>query len=115
MPLTVEVSLVSGKTVSLQTHEDESVESLRKRAQKALGVGKGRLVDSDGSVLDGGAPFKKARVQSAETNALPETLTLQIRRVDICGSKEAFAAILGDGCTGAMLTSVLTAVVCKIG
>ena len=31
---------MSGKTVSLQTHGDESAESLRERAQKALGAGK---------------------------------------------------------------------------
>ena len=56
--------------MSLQTHVDESVESLRVRAQKALGVGKGRLLDSTGSVLDGGAPLKKARKQF-EAEGLP--------------------------------------------
>ena len=35
MSLTVEVSLISGKAVSLQTHGDESVESLRERVTKA--------------------------------------------------------------------------------
>ena len=91
MSLTLEVSLVSGKTVSLQTHGDESVESLKVRAQRALGVGKGRLLSSTGSVLDGGAVVKKARLQQAEP------LSLQVRRVDICAKKGAFAAILGDG------------------
>ena len=89
MDLTVEVSLISGKTVSLQTHGDEPVQSLQVRAQRALGAGKGRLLDSTGSVLDGGASLKKARLQ--------EPLTLQVRRVDILGSMTAFAAILGDG------------------
>ena len=91
MSLTIEVSLISGKTVSLQTHEDESVESLRVRAQRALGVGKGRLLNSAGSVLDGGAPIKKARMQAGEA------LTLQVRRVEIQATETAFAAILGDG------------------
>ena len=54
MSLTFEVSLISGKTVSLQTDEDESVESLRLRGQTALGAGKGQLLDSIGNVLDGG-------------------------------------------------------------
>ena len=72
MSLTLEVSLVSGKTVSLQTL----------RAQRALGVGKGRLLSSSGSVLDGGAVL---RLQQAEP------LTLQVRRVDICAKKGAFA------------------------
>ena len=91
MSLTLEVSLISGKTVPLKTDEDESVESLRVRAQRALGVGKGRLVDSTGSVLDAGVPLKKAMLQ------FQEPLTLQIRRVDVCGGNRAFAAILGDG------------------
>ena len=91
MSLTVEVSLISGKTVSLETHGDELVESVRVRAQRALRAGKGRLSDSTGSVLDGGMPLKKARLQYVEP------LTLQVRRVDICGGRAAFAAILGDG------------------
>ena len=91
MSLTVEVSLISGKTVSLQTHGDESVQSLRVRAQQALGVDKGRLVDSTGNVLDGGVPLKEVGVQCEES------LMLQVRRVDICGGRQAFAAILGDG------------------
>ena len=89
MSFTLDVSLISGKTVSLETDADESVESLRVRAQRALGAGKGRLLDSTGSILDGAASLKKARLQ--------EPLTLQVRRVDILGSKAAFAAILGDG------------------
>ncbi|CAE7775016.1 unnamed protein product [Symbiodinium sp. KB8] len=96
-----EVSLMSGKTVSLQAHSDESVESLRARAQKALGAGRGRLLDSTGRVLDGGAPLKRARLQNAEPNepnTQPEPLTLSVRRVDISGGLLAFAAILTDGC-----------------
>ena len=62
--------------MSLETHGDELVESVRVRAQRALGAGKGRLLDCTGSVLDGGAPLKKARLQYAEP------LTLHVRRVD---------------------------------
>ncbi|CAE7229914.1 HERC1, partial [Symbiodinium sp. KB8] len=89
MSLMLEVSLISGKTVSLQAHEDESVESLRLRAQRALGKRKGRLVNSNGSVPDG-VPLKQARLQQAEP------LTLLFRSVEICGNS-SFAAILGDG------------------
>ena len=91
MSLTLEVSLISGKTVSLQTHGDESVESLRLRAQRALVVGKSRLFDSTGSVLDGGAPLQMTSLQYVEP------LTLQVGRVDLCCGLAAFAAILGDG------------------
>ena len=90
MSLTLEVSLISGKTVSLETHEDESVESLRMRAQRALRAGKGRLLTSTGSVLDGETPLKSARLQN-----LP--LTFHVRRVDIQATCSAFAAIVGDG------------------
>ena len=89
MSLTFEVSLISGKAVSLQAHGDDSVESLMVRAQRALGVGRGRLMDSAGSILDGAAPLKTARYK--------EPVRLQIRRVDMCCGKQAFAAILGDG------------------
>ncbi|CAE7949302.1 HERC1, partial [Symbiodinium sp. KB8] len=98
MSMSFEVSLISGKTVSLQAHEEESVESLRVRAQRALGVGKGQLLSAAGVVLDGRAPLSTARLQNAEAIAEPEPLTLQIRRVDICGAGAAFAAIQGDGC-----------------
>ena len=74
MSLTLEVSLLSGKTASLQTHEGESVESLRVQAQGALGAGKGRLLDSTGCVLDGGAHLKEARLQYVEPP------TFQVRR-----------------------------------
>ena len=70
---------------------DESAESLRLRAQKALRAGKGRLVDSNGSVVDGAVSLKRARLQHAEP------LVLQVRRVDLYGGEAAFAAILGDG------------------
>ena len=101
---------MSGMTVSLQTHGDESVESLRVRAQRALGAGKGRLLDSTGRVLDGGEPLKKARLQ------YQEPLTFQVRRVEICGGWLDFAAILGNGSvvTWGKLTSVVTAVLCEI-
>ena len=56
------------------------MESLRVRAQRAPGAGKGRLVDSSGSVLDGGVPLKEIRLQ---TNAEPLT---QIRRVDMAAA-----------------------------
>ena len=64
MSLAIEVSLISGKTVSLEAEADESVESLRLRAQSALGVGKGRLLNSTGDILDGEALVKRARLET---------------------------------------------------
>ena len=50
MSMTVEVGLLSGRTVTVNADKNELVDSLRLRAQVALGVAKGRLVDSSGSV-----------------------------------------------------------------
>ena len=43
---------------------DESVAALSRRAQTALGVGKGHLVDWPGSILDVRAPIQKANLQN---------------------------------------------------
>ena len=64
MSLALEVGLLSGETVSLNADEDESVESLRMRAQRALGTGKGLLLTSAGTVLDGETTVKIAKLQN---------------------------------------------------
>eukprot|EP00439_Symbiodinium_sp_Y106_P080031 s73_g18.t2 len=91
MSITVRVGLLSGKTAAVTTDLDEEVANLNRRAQASLGVGKGRLLDSSGRVLDARAPVKRARLQNGDS------LTLQINRVQVRGSKLTFAAILGDG------------------
>ncbi|CAE7915063.1 rpl-27a [Symbiodinium sp. KB8] len=91
MSLTVEVSLLSGKTISFEASWTDSVESLRLRAQRALGTGKGRLLNSAGAALDGKMSLEGAMLQTAEA------LTLQIRSVQLCSGSLAMSAILGDG------------------
>ena len=66
---------------------DETVETLTQRAQIALGVGKGRLLDSFGVVLDGYV----SNIQNGDS------LTLHVRGVEIQSTSCSFAAILGDG------------------
>ena len=78
-------------TAAVKAAAYEHVAELKHRAQIALGVGPGRLVDSHGTVLDAGASIKHARVQSGDS------LTLHISRTQACGTSRAFAAILGDG------------------
>ena len=46
MEISVDVHLLSGKRVSLDTSEAGTVEELNHRAQRALGVGKGRLLSA---------------------------------------------------------------------
>ena len=91
MSVMVEVGLLSGKAITLEAHQDEQVEALALRAQIALGVGKGRLLDSSGNVLDACATIKDARVQSSDF------LTLHRTQVQVQASDRAFAAVLGDG------------------
>ena len=52
MPITLHVSLLSGRTVPIETQLDVDVRDFKRRAQRALSVGEGRLVHSNGSVLD---------------------------------------------------------------
>ncbi|OLQ14631.1 E3 ubiquitin-protein ligase HERC2 [Symbiodinium microadriaticum] len=91
MSIAVEVGLLSGKTAAVQADLDETVQTLQRRAQIALGAGKGRLLDSSGDVLDGCAPMKTARVANGDS------LTLHVSRVQVQATRGAFAAILGDG------------------
>ena len=46
MSITVQIGLLSGKTVSMKADLKEEVGRMNRRAQTALGVGRGRLVDS---------------------------------------------------------------------
>ena len=91
MSIVVEVGLLSGKAATLKTDLEEGVKALTLRAQSALGVGRGRLVDSSGSFLDADAQIKDASVRNGDS------LTLHIAPVQICRANGAFAAILGDG------------------
>ena len=50
MSITLEVALLSGKTATVAVGLEEDVTSLKRRAEIALGVGRGRLLDSSGKV-----------------------------------------------------------------
>ncbi|OLP89449.1 hypothetical protein AK812_SmicGene29092 [Symbiodinium microadriaticum] len=90
MSITVEVSLLSGKTATLQARLDERVETLKQRAQVALGGRKGGLLDASGVVLDGREEITNSWIQNGDS------LTLHISSIEIQSSAQAFAAILGD-------------------
>ena len=121
MPLALDVSLLSGRRVSLEAEPDHSVsglvlssifspepntdygaiifssmcttlkvKDLKRRAEVAFRVGRGRLLTSSGSFLDEDAPLKRAKLQHGDL------LTLQISPVQICRGHDAFAAVLGD-------------------
>ena len=91
MAIVVDVTLLSGQRVSLEADLTASVQSLAERAQRALGVGRGRLLSSSGRVLDGDQKLGAAKLQAGDC------LTLQVGTVRLCGGFRSFAAILGDG------------------
>ena len=91
MSIHVEVGLISGRRANVRAALDKSVGTLKRRAQVALGVGTGRLLDSSGCVLEGCALTKKSRVQKGDS------LTLLCNTVQFQASAGAFSAILGDG------------------
>ena len=85
------MSLISGKTVSVEAKFEEHVATLKRRAQTSLGVGKGRLLDAAGGMLDDEQTVKEARLESGTS------WTLQLQTVQMQASEFAFAAISGDG------------------
>ena len=91
MSISVHVGLLSGKTATVTARFHENVETLMCRSQTALGVGRGRLLDSLGSVLDAHESIKDSGLQSGDS------LILQICPVQACRAASAFATILSDG------------------
>ena len=91
MSIHVSVGLLSGKTALVEARIEEDVDALKIRAQRALGVGFGMLVDAAGSILQESLPIRRAKVQNRDS------LTLQMRSVEACASGWAFATIFGDG------------------
>ena len=93
MSMCLQVSLISGRTVSLEIEVDAEVDTLKHRAQSALVVGRGRLLTSSGNVLRGAATLQQSELQGGDA------LTLHVRPVQVSASRlgSAFAAVLGDG------------------
>ena len=86
-----DVILMSGKRISIEADLGESLESLNKRARRALGVGRGRLLDASGSLQDGDATLSAAGLRAGEC------VTLHIGKVQNCRGYGFFAAIRGNG------------------
>ena len=95
MPIHVQVGLLSGRAATVEADLDEEVGSLKRRAKKELGVGRGRLMDSSGSILETCTPIKHTQLQDCDS------LSLHTGKVQVQANREAFgsafAAILGDG------------------
>ncbi|CAE7546438.1 unnamed protein product, partial [Symbiodinium sp. KB8] len=91
MSIALEVALLSGKTAIVEVGLEEDMKALKCRAEVALGVGRGRLLDASGKVLASCDSIEEAKLQTGDL------LTLQVSRVQVSATGGAFAAILGDG------------------
>ena len=91
MFIAVDVGLRSGETVSVEAGLDESAATLKRHAEAALAVGKGRLFDSSARLLDEQQTVKQPKLETGTS------LTLQVGKVRIGGNSFALSAILGDG------------------
>ena len=77
--------------VSVEARLDEAWATLKRRAQTALAVGKGRRCDSSARPLDEEQTLKKAKLETGTS------LILQVGKVRVVCKSSAFSAILGDG------------------
>ena len=95
MPITLHVSLLSGRTVPIETQLDVDVRAFKRRAQRALSVGEGRLVHSNGSVLDEAMTIQDSELVNGDF------LSLQMQPIQMQAARAfkhgAFAGVLGDG------------------
>ena len=99
MSIILQVSLLSGRMVSVETELDVEIETFKQLAQGALSAGKRRLVDSCGSVLGGSRTIRECGLKTGDVL----TLHKQPVMIQVTGSlkvnfdRAAFAAVLSDG------------------
>ena len=91
MSVTLRVSLLSGRTADLRTHEAAFVEEVRLQAQEAFGVGRARLTNSAGVFLNEAATVHLCGLRSGDM------LALLVGQVRISRTRNSAAAVLGDG------------------
>ena len=77
------MSLISGRTVSVQTETDATVDHLKQAAQSGLLVGRATLVTSSGLVLDGASTIGECDLQSGDLR------TLQVRQLQIQATRRS--------------------------
>ena len=94
MSIALHVSLLSGRTVQIETGLGVQVWEFNRRAQRVLSVGKGRLVHSTGLVLD------EAKTIGDSDLGNEDFLNMQIQPTMIQATRAnhaaAFAVVLGD-------------------
>ena len=95
MSITLHVSLLSGRTVQIETGLDADVGTFKGHAQRVLSVGKGRLVHPSGSVLHEAMTLGDSALCNGDILSL-QLQPAMIRATRAC-SAAAFAVVVGDG------------------
>ena len=110
MAIVVDVSLMSGQRVPLEADLTASVHSVAEHARKALGVGRGRLFSSFGSLLDGDTELGAAKLQTGDCLTLQVSTVLHMAAAIV--SQPSWE--MGLWSHGAVQGVVVTAVPCQI-
>ena len=94
----------------MEARLDEPVATLKRRAQTALAVANGRLLDPSARLLDEEQTVKKAKLETGTT------LTLQVGKVQVAGNSHAFLPswVMDRLLPGAIKTLVATVVLGKV-
>ena len=107
MSILVEDGLISGKTIQVEAGLHESVGSLKCRAQTALAVGNGRLVDSSARWLDEERTIKEAKLHTGTL------LTLQVASAFLVKAVQQ-PWVTDPLLVGETISATATVVLCKI-
>ena len=70
MSITLEVSLISGRTVSVQTDRKATVDRVKQSAQSQLFVGRAKLVTASGRALEGATTIGECGLTSGDSVTL---------------------------------------------
>ncbi|CAE6946903.1 HERC2 [Symbiodinium sp. KB8] len=89
MSVHVDVTLLSGRSISIEADLTSSVAELMQEAQQLLQIGPGMLVRPSGEVLCGRKTLGQADLHDGEV------LTLQVGQTQVAASLPAFAALIG--------------------
>ena len=90
MSIVVDLRLPSGRTVSVEARLDKSLATLKRCAQTAPAVGKGRLYDSSARTLDAEQTLKESKLETGTS------LILHVGKLQVVSNNSGFSAILGD-------------------
>ena len=92
MAIAVAVGLLSGRTATVKAGLDEEVGTLKRRAQTALGVGRGRLLKTPPEAF-----WMYLHQSNAPGCRMVSHWSCNIGTVQLKATQSTFAAILGDG------------------